>query len=297
MAVEITSLQAEALVSGVPAVGVASLQAEALVSGVPAVGVTSLQAEALVSGVPAVGVTSLQAEALVSGVPAVGVTNILIEIVMGVLEPPMIPSIKFPTLGVLDAGFSWSVHRRPINSTRVSAAASGRDVRTPLYAQPLYEFDLTYSALNSDSVHFQALVAESLQQIMGFFLQCQGQYGSFLFSDPDFNEAIGASLGVGDGATMQYPLLRQLGPYSEPVQVANVVSQIYLNGVAQESGWTVQNGNQIVFSTPPAKDAVVTADFTYYFVCRFMDDIHDYEEFMYKLHSLQSCKIRSVRMA
>jgi hypothetical protein len=95
-----------------------------------------------------------------------------------------------------------------------------------------------------------------------------------------------------------FPLLRTVGAYSEQVQAANVVSAVYINGVAQAGGsWAVTNGNQIAFAAAPASGAMITADFSYYFVCRFLDDVHDYEEFMYQIHKLGSCKFRSVRVA
>lgn len=247
--------------------------------------------------VPNAYVSGAAAELVVEKVPSSVISGILIELIFTVPGQPMIPTITFPDITSFP-GLGWSIHRRPTNSTRISTAASGREVRTPLYATPLYEFEMIYDVLNSDSANFQAATAESLQQIMGFFLQCQGQYAAFLFADPDFNEAMGSHLGTGDGTTTVFPLMRQVGPYSEQIQAVNVVSQVYFNGVAQSGGsWTVVNANQLEFSAAPGAGTVVTADLTYYFVCRFLEDMHDYEEFMYRLHTLQSCKIRSVRTA
>ncbi len=257
--------------------------------------VVSLLAESAVVDNSAARVENILAEPTVVGIPKARIDKIFVEFAVNVPEYPMIPSITFPDITSFP-GLGWSIHRRPTSSTRVSTAASGREVRTPLYSVPLYEFELIYDVLNSNSTNFQAALAESLQQIMGFFLQCQGQYAAFLFTDPDFHQATGGTLGTGDGTTTVFPLMRQVGPYQEQVQAANIVSEVYFNGVGQSSGiWSVVNANQIEFSSPPSAGTVITADFSYYFVCRFLADMHDYEEFMYQLHTLQSCKIRSVR--
>src|SRR5580658_5303897 len=90
-----------------------------------------------------------------------------------------------PTLPML-AGLSWSRHKRPGFSTRVAAHASGREVRVALMAYPLYEFESVYSGLASNpTAAFGGLGSNSLQTLMGFFLQLQGQFGTFLYSDPD----------------------------------------------------------------------------------------------------------------
>ena len=39
----------------------------------------------------------------------------------------------------------------------------------------------------------------------------------------------------------------------------------------------------------------MTADFDWYFLCRFDDDSEDVEEFMAALYALQSLKLRTVR--
>ncbi len=56
---------------------------------------------------------------------------------------------SFPTL----PGQGWSVHKRPTFSTRVASHASGREVRSPLYAGTLYEFELTYEGLSSGAAY------------------------------------------------------------------------------------------------------------------------------------------------
>ena len=52
----------------------------------------------------------------------------------------------------------------------------------------------------------------------------------------------------------------------------------------------------VQLATPPASSALVAATFTYGFVCRFLDDTLDFEEFMFNLWQLKSFKFRQVRL-
>lgn len=70
---------------------------------------------------------------------------------------------------------------------------------------------------------------------------------------------------------------------------------IYHGGVLQSlSTFSLEQNNQIVYDVAPADDTVITADFQYYFICRFNDDMADFENFMDKLWQLQKCEFRSL---
>ena len=140
-----------------------------------------------------------------------------------------------------------------------------------MWQAPLWEFELTYDALAGDAVHYPGAGTNSLQTLMGFYLLAGGQQSSFLYIDPDFNTLFGQALGVGDGATTKFPLMRTVGGFVEPVSWSTGVGAVYLNGVTA-SGWSVIAPATVVFAVPPASGALVSADFTYGFVCRFIDD-------------------------
>lgn len=75
---------------------------------------------------------------------------------------------------------------------------------------------------------------------------------------------------------------------------ANSVA-VYLDGVElATSEYIVTLPNTIVFTEAPAADVVITYDTKYYFICRFMADEHDYEQFMYNLWTLESMEFQSV---
>src|SRR6185312_5782930 len=86
----------------------------------------------------------------------------------------------FPTL----AGLGWSVHKKPVFSTLVASHASGREVRDALYQNPIWQFELTFDGLSSSPTLYPGLGANSMQALLGLFLACQGQYSTFLYTDP-----------------------------------------------------------------------------------------------------------------
>ena len=106
--------------------------------------------------------------------------------------PPALPSLP---------GLAWARHKKPGFSTRVASHASGREVRVALMSYPLYEFEAVYRGLTSSASAFAGLGASSLQSLMGFFLQLQGQFGTFLYTDPDDSVVTGQTFATGDGAT------------------------------------------------------------------------------------------------
>ena len=118
-------------------------------------------------------------------------------------RPARVPSL---------AGQGWSVHKKPMFSTIVAAHVSGREVRDALYANPIWQFELTFDGLDLAGRAIPAR-AQSLQTLMGFFLQCQGQYGTFLYVDPTDNTAAARPSGPATDRPRRSPC-RALGGFS-----------------------------------------------------------------------------------
>jgi hypothetical protein len=203
----------------------------------------------------------------------------------------MTPPPSFPRL----SGQGWSVHKRPVFATLVAEHVSGREVRDPQWRYPLWEFELTFDGLASDAVSYPGLGDGSLQSLMGLFLQCRGQLGVFLYADPTDGVVASQLLATGDGTSTGFTFIRTLGGYSEPVGYVVGAPTVLLNGVRQNSGWSFQAPNRLVFSTPPAAGSAIAANFSFAFQCRFLDDSLDFEQIMANLWTLQSLKFRSVR--
>jgi hypothetical protein len=198
---------------------------------------------------------------------------------------------SFPTL----AGLGWSVHKKPAFSTLVANHVSGREVRDALYQNPIWQFELTLDAVSSSPTSYPALGANSMQALMGFFLQMQGQFGTFLYTDPVDSAATNVTFATGDGVMQTFIFSRFMGVFLEPVGWVLTVSNIFLNGVNQPSGWDLAQPNSLVFTSPPGSGVLISATFTYAFQCRFDEDGMDFEEFMSNLWRVDSIKFKSVR--
>jgi len=197
----------------------------------------------------------------------------------------------------------WSAHRTPRNSTRISARISGREVRAALYAYPLYDIELVYEGLSSDDA-LGAIKANSLQKLMGFFLQMQGQFGQFLWAsnDPLDRPVTGQLIGVGNGTFSTFTFQRSIDDFFEPVgRVETSGLNVYVGGALQSPGsYTVNTNiwpNTVTLASTPAVGVRVTADFAFYYVARFAEDKHEYENFMYRLWQLDSCKLQTLKPA
>jgi hypothetical protein len=199
---------------------------------------------------------------------------------------------SFPTLSGQDISF----HKKPIFKTLVADHVSGREVRSALYQNPIWEFELAFNALDgTSSGQYGFLGPESLQSLMGLYLACQGSYSPFLYTDPTDSIASNQSLGTGDNATTAFTFARTLGGFTEPVGWVTAVSAVFLNGLNQASGWSLSAPNSLFFGSAPAAGVSITASFTYAFQCRFSDDKLDFEQFTANLWKADSVKFRSVR--
>ena len=151
-------------------------------------------------------------------------------------------------------GQGWSVHKKPTFASVVASHVSGREVRAALYQNPIWEFELTYDGLASDSISFPGLQSQSLQTLMGFFLQCQGQYASFYFFDPTDYAVSAQAFGVGNGTTTAFQLSRALGGFVESVLVPFTPSPAapYLLAIPPGPGGTVRYAPNNVYANSVA---------------------------------------------
>lgn len=142
---------------------------------------------------------------------------------------PAIPAGADPASTELP-GLAFSVHKKPRFKTRISEAASGNEVRNALAEYPRWDFELTYEFLEDRSG-----AESSLRTIMGFFLQRQGSYDSWLFKDPDDYLVTAGVLGTADGVTTEFFLARTMGGFSEIVGQVDTVNTISVFGTPTES--------------------------------------------------------------
>ena len=178
----------------------------------------------------------------------------------------------FPSL----PGLAWSVTKTPTFQTRIQRAVSGRELRALVYPYPLWQFTLVFDFLRDNPTAGY----DELRTLMGFFLLCRGAFGTFLSRDPSDDQVTGQQIGVGDASTTVFQLQRAIGAtlpgggFLEPVVAPNILSAAYLHGITQSPGnYSVDpNTGLVTFSTAPGSGLIITADYSYYFRCRFVDD-------------------------
>ncbi|MGC2200920.1 MAG: DUF2460 domain-containing protein [Stellaceae bacterium] len=203
--------------------------------------------------------------------------------------------LVFPTL----PGLAWTVTKTPTFQTRIQRAASGRELRALDYPYPLWQFALVYDFLRDDP----AAGHDELRTLMGFFMLCNGAFGSFLYQDPTDYQVTGQLIGIGDASQSTFQLQRNIGTtlpgggFSEPIVAPDIVVAVYFNGIQQDpTTYSVDPSTGLVtFSTAPGSGQIITADFSYYFRCRFVEDKYDFENFMYQLWQLKKLTFISVR--
>jgi uncharacterized protein (TIGR02217 family) len=203
--------------------------------------------------------------------------------------------LVFPSL----PGLAWSVTKSPTFQTRIQRAASGRELRALDYPYPLWQFTLVFDLLRDNP----AAGYDELQTLMGFFMLCQGAFGTFLFRDPSDDQVARQQIGVGNASTTVFQLQRSMGTtlpgggFQEPIVAPNIVSAVHLNGITQSpASYSVDpNTGLVTFVTAPGSELIISADFSYYFRCRFVDDSYTFENFMFRLWQLKKLTFISVR--
>ncbi|MBV8336263.1 MAG: DUF2460 domain-containing protein, partial [Alphaproteobacteria bacterium] len=120
---------------------------------------------------------------------------------------------------------------------------------------------------------------------------------------PSDNRVSGQQIGLGNASTAVFQLQRTMGAalpgggFFEPILAPNVVTAVYLDGVTQSPGaYSVDpNTGLLTVDMAPGSGLIVTADYSYYFRCRFIDDSYAFENFMFQLWQLKKLTFISVR--
>ena len=208
---------------------------------------------------------------------------------------------------VLPVLHGYPIKKKPTWSTLVRTPKSGREVTRFQQPTPLWEFELTYEELReqtqNQSVYKDLIGFTELEQISSVFISTAAQAGYFLFDDLSDDSRTGQLIGVGDGTAVSFRFQRTISfgslSFTEFVGEVNQSKtiNIYLNGVLTPSAgnWSISTDNTtITFTSPPANGVLVTSDFYYYYLCRFITDSQEFEEFLYNRWLVKSLKFRSV---
>lgn len=213
-------------------------------------------------------------------------------------ELPMTTPPVFPAL----PGLGFSVVKRPVFYTAAEKSGTGWQVGISYASTPTWEWDLTYEVL-ADLLP-SPTAASDLKRLLGFMLAMGGDFGRFLFQDPDDHSVAAQPLGTTDGTTTAFTLVRTFGAGAigtEPVGYVNTDAafNLYLDGALQSpTGYSVvtatPGAQQVVFTSPPLAGHTVSADFGYYFYVHFKDSA-DFEKFANQLWDVKKITLESLR--
>jgi hypothetical protein len=193
------------------------------------------------------------------------------------------------------SGLGWSIKETPAYNTLSADTPSGRDVRVPLYQNPLHSWKLVWNFLEAQTPGYAGnpTNATDFQALYSFFNAMNGKFGEFLYQPRD-SAVVGQELSLPD-SNGYVELVHSLGPFfAESVQELNgATPTIFLNdtnitssclfyaadSVAPYSGIVFTTTHSITGSPPP----VLTANYDYFYRCHFDADKYTFEEFMYQL--------------
>jgi uncharacterized protein (TIGR02217 family) len=140
-----------------------------------------------------------------------------------------------------------------------------------------------------------------IDELIAFFRARRGKAYGFRFKDWTDYKATGQLLGTGDDALIQFQLVKHY-PSGSVIEVRTITKpvagtvKIYLDGIEQLSGWSVDTTTGLVtFGTPPALGIEVTADFEFDVPVRFDTDHMAVTIESYRLHAWQQIPIVELR--
>lgn len=206
-------------------------------------------------------------------------------------------AIIFPVL----PGRGWSVTKTPNFESRIKRADSGRELRASDFGNPLWKFNLVHEFLRGPAIGGATGYVEA-GILQGVYTSCRGTWAPFFFDDPQDDQALGQALGTGDSLTTQFQLQRYFGDptfvtlgFTEAITAPKGgAAVIYFNGVVQPtSGYSVSPQTGVVsFLAAPPSGVAITADFNFWFRCRFSAGF-SLEEFMQLWHGVKTLDFQS----
>lgn len=199
----------------------------------------------------------------------------------------------FPTL----RGLAFPVPREVVWDTNIQQNVSGKEVRIPYTTWPRYRWTFDFSVLTTTSS-----IAD-FQSLLGFYNLRQGSADSFLYKDPNDYTVSSQSIGTGDSSSTAFQLVKSYGSFIEPVLAPDTSStiNIYKNAVLQAASsytinaWGSSNPGRLTFGAAPSSGTLITADFQYYYPCRFDKDTQAFNLKYYQIYNAQRFTIISVK--
>jgi len=186
---------------------------------------------------------------------------------------------------------SYGASGGPGDSTTVVTTVSGYERRNANWAAARGRWNVAHGLKKREQV----------ATLIAFFRARRGRAYGFRFRDWTDYQALAQLIGVGDGATKTFQLIKRYasGGEIEARIIAKPVTgtvKITLDGVEAASGWSVNTSTGLVtFTTAPAAGVQVTADFEFDVPVRFDSDQMDITIETYQLGSWGQIQVLEIR--
>lgn len=209
----------------------------------------------------------------------------------------------FPTLPI---GFPVKVSI--VMDTTIGTTKSLREMRVAQQTLPLWDIEIPFEELVDQTPNqtpyapFAGFI--QYQELAQTWVMMYGQSGNFLFDCPWDDSRSDQIIGVGDGTTYIFTISRTWGFGASatiaPVGAVNAVTNVKVNGTIISPSDYYIVGNKLYFQDtsgntyPPGVGLDVTMTFSYYYLCRFVEDEQDFEEFAKSRWRVPSLKFRAM---
>jgi uncharacterized protein (TIGR02217 family) len=215
--------------------------------------------------------------------------------------------MSYPML-TLPLGVGWNYKKSPKYSTTIQYPRSAiHPAVSSLQHSVVYDIELVFNYLKQNGV----TTSDDFQYLEDFYEANRGAYGRFLFDPSQCNfETMAVSsdttqlkngfFGVGDGVTTVFPLWRSTTAVAgsltrlELIQYVTMMGGVYINGVATTAYTLSQCPAQVTFTTAPANGATLSWGGDYAYLCHFAEDTVDFNQFLYEIWELKSCRFETV---
>jgi hypothetical protein len=189
-----------------------------------------------------------------------------------------------------------------VMDTTLGTTKSLREMRVMQQLYPLWDIEILFEELldqTQNQIPYDDLVGyQQYQSLVQTWLMMYGQTGIFAFDAPWDDSRTDQIIGIGDSTQKDFTVFRTWGQASiataEPVGMIGTVTNVKINGHVVNPNTYGISRNFINFHTPPAANATITMTFGYYYVCRFVEDEQEFEEFSKNRWTVPSLKFRAV---
>lgn len=191
----------------------------------------------------------------------------------------------FPTL----PGLTWPVHRQVLHPpVAIKTTPSRREFRARDSSVPLYRWQLSFEFLRD------AQAWQEWQTLEGFYNQQGGPFDDFIFVDVADQAVTNQTIGVGDGATTQFQLVRSLGGFLAPVY-APVSGQTIKVAGATVTPTSISATGLVTLAAAPTAGQLVTWTGSFGWRVRFADEYADFERFLSGFWTLKKLTLLSIK--